>query len=307
MRVAPLVSNIHHFALDDGPGIRTTIFFKGCRLSCPWCHNPESISPLQEIAFHPERCIGCNDCEAACVAHAIDGTSPQKIIRDNCTRCGKCADACPAKSFDVVGKEYAIVDLLEIALRDRLFYETSGGGVTLSGGEPTLHLDYIGRLAQSLKEQNIHVALQTSGLFDLDEARRKLLCSIDLIYFDIKFLDSDLHQQWTGKDNETILKNFTSLLQERGDSVMPRVPLIPGITATQENLSGIARFLRTAGCEQYQLLSYNSGGTGKGPALGLTTSDTIRSIQYNPEEDHGFRTYFSRCFEGTTGSSVAIQ
>jgi len=259
----PLIFDIRRFALDDGPGIRTTVFLKGCPLSCMWCQNPESVQQEVEIAFHHILCIHCGDCEKFCPEHAAQMNYPGRIIRERCVACGVCAEKCPSTALKIVGKRYAGKELVKELLKDRIFYETSCGGVTFSGGEPALHMDYLSDVIRELKKNNIHIALQTSGFFDMQEFRKKLLPSIDLIFYDIKLFDTRKHKEYTGVGNEKIRDNFMSLADYRKEIIVPRTPLVPGITATEENLQQIAKFVRNAGCEKYELLPYNPSGVSK--------------------------------------------
>lgn len=264
----PLISNIHRFTLDDGPGIRTTVFLKGCPLSCIWCHNPESIKAGREIGFHLRSCIKCGDCGAACRDNAIDLNFSERVIRDRCTACGICADACPAKSLYTIGTYYPVDDLVKMLLNDRILYETSRGGVTFSGGEPMLYMDYVGETMKALKEEGVHIVIQTCGMFDLEEFIEKILPYTDLIYYDIKFIDDEEHRRRTGKGNPRILANFMELRKDRDVRIIPRIPLVPGITATEWNIRQIADFLMDAGCDAWELLPYNPGGISKRIAIG---------------------------------------
>ncbi len=293
----PLVCGIRHFALDDGPGIRSTVFFKGCPLSCAWCHNPESMDPGREISFRAGLCIGCGECGRACSRGAIRMDSGERIARDLCDGCGACAEACPATALKVVGIAYTSAGLVEILLKDRVFYETSGGGVTLSGGEPTLSMDFAAEVAKQLKEKGIHVALQTAGIFDFREFREKLLPHVDLIYYDIKILEPRKHETWTGRSNRRIMDNFVELSGSGGIPVIPRIPLVPGITATTENLRRIAEFLRRNGASRYELLPYNSGGIAKRLTLGKDVPAALKSIRWNGKtEDRSRRTFAGTFF-----------
>jgi pyruvate formate lyase activating enzyme len=260
---------MHRWALDDGPGIRTVVFLKGCPLSCSWCHNPEGMRVERESACYPDRCILCGSCKAVCPEAAISDSPSRQIDRGRCSACGRCADSCPAKAIVTIGKGYPLEELLELILRDRHFFAASGGGVTFSGGEPTLRMDYLGAALAALKAENLHTAIQTSGMFDYDNFSRKVLPFSDLIMFDIKFIDAALHARYTGQDNRLILENLRRLTREAGSRVLPRVPLVPGITATEGNLREIASLLAQLGYSRCDLLPYNPAGVEKLRALGM--------------------------------------
>jgi len=193
---------------------------------------------------------------------------PGRICRDMCMTCGRCFEACPALALERMGEHVTPHELVELLVRDRHFYEASGGGVTFSGGEPTLHVDYLEEVLTKLKRQHIHIAIQTCGLFDFEPFSTQLLTKIDLIFYDIKLFDPDLHLRYTGVDNRVILENFVRLTRVAREKIIPRVPLVPGITATRENLSDIASYLRGLGYEGGELLPYNPGGIDKRRALG---------------------------------------
>lgn len=268
----PLVVDVKRGATEDGPGIRTTVFFKGCPMACAWCQNPEAIAPFVEIGFYPRRCIGCDECAEVCPEGAVRTGSVERIDRSKCTRCGLCAQNCPARALREIGKYHEVDSLLEIILRDRVFYTTSGGGVTLSGGEPALWPDFVGKLLRRLKAENIHVVLQTGGCFEYAAFEEAILPWLDAVFFDIKILDRDEHYRHTGKHNDLILENFRRLLEE-GVEVVPRVPLIPGYTISAANLSGIAGFLERCGFRDFPLLPYNSLGSAKWDRLGKPRPD----------------------------------
>jgi pyruvate formate lyase activating enzyme len=256
----PLIVDIKRDSREDGPGIRSVVFFKGCPLRCSFCQNPETQLPGIEVAFSNRECIHCGKCAEACPQRAIDLQLPGRIRRDKCIRCGSCADACPPKGLRIVGTYYSPGELTEILLRDFAFYKHSEGGVTLSGGECTLYPDYLESLLKLLKVNGVHIALETSGYFDFGAFEQKILPYIDLTYFDIKIADSRLHSEYTGRANEPIFDNFRRLLQNKKAKTYPRIPMIPGVTATHENLSAIVDFLCEAGAESVFLLPYNPLG-----------------------------------------------
>jgi len=290
----PLIFDIHHFAFDDGPGIRTTVFLKGCPLSCVWCHNPESERPGPEIAFYPQQCIGCGHCKTICSQHAVSFENPDRIMRTRCTGCGRCSEECPAAALKIIGKYYSPNDLIDILLRDRIFYDTSGGGVTFSGGEPTLYTDYVSEVMQELKRNEVHVAIQTSGMFDLFEFKAKLLPFIDLIFYDIKLFDSREHEYYTGQSNKQILSNLVELCKESGVAIVPTIPLVPTITATAENLTRIAEFLGSTGCSTYELKPYHPGGVSKRLMIGKSVPPNISEKPLKREDQERLKGIFSQ-------------
>ncbi len=255
-----LILEIKGNSLDDGPGIRTVVFFKGCPLNCAWCHNPEAKSTLEELSFDGDECIGCDTCVKVCEAGALDRHNPGYVDRDRCTLCFRCVNTCPAEALTRVGRRMSVEEIVESALRDAPFFRTSGGGVTLSGGEPTLRMEFAGELLQALKGGGIHTLVETCGLFALERFDRLIYPHTDLIYFDLKLMDEAEHRRFCGVSNESILANFSELLgRSRAGAVpvLPRVPLIPGITATDHNLASIATFLRDMGADRVALLAYN--------------------------------------------------
>ncbi|MCL2128364.1 MAG: glycyl-radical enzyme activating protein [Treponema sp.] len=268
----PLITALKRNSLDDGPGIRTTVFFKGCPLSCRWCQNPEAKSALQQIVYEAGNCVGCLECTRSCGSRAIfiksDGTYP--VDRQKCTLCGQCVKACRTGALSFAGTAYGADQLCQKLLKDIVFFKNSGGGVTFSGGEPTLHLEYLSVLSQKLKENGIHLCIETSGFYDNERFERELLPFLDLVYFDIKIIDREKHKKYCGLYNDSILRNFETLFRSKKVKVLPRVPLVPGITAERENLIAIRDFFQSCGAVEIGLLPYNPLWLSKLPGIGAT-------------------------------------
>lgn len=271
MMGAPLIFEIKGNALDDGPGIRTVIFFKGCPLSCAWCHNPEGQISTREISFDSALCIGCDECIDVCTPGALDRGVDGFINRALCDFCGDCIEVCPSGALEFVGREMSVENILADCEKDIPFFKTSGGGVTFSGGEATVHLEYAGALAQRLCEMGVHVLLETCGQYNKKRFDKLLYPHLGSIYFDIKVMDSSMHKKLCGVGNEKILENF-SILQKRcsegGVELLPRVPLIPSMTATQKNLAAIAVYLKNNGVSRVALLPYHPFWEAKPAKLG---------------------------------------
>ena len=270
--------------MEDGSGIRSVVFFKGCPLRCVFCQNPETQSRGAEIAFSGRECIRCGTCAKACSQGAIDLDFPGHIRRDRCIRCGACAAACPGKGLRGIGRYLSPEELTELLLRDLPFYRHSGGGVTLSGGEATLYPDYLDSLLALLKRSRVHVALQTCGYFDYAPFARQVLPYLDVIYYDIKIADPRAHRMHTGMDNQVILENFRWLVDEDRVPVHARIPLVPGVTDGWENLAAIMEFLLGAGARDVELLSYNPLGTEMAACLGRPLPHLSPTFM-NPEEE----------------------
>lgn len=238
-----LIFNIQRFSIHDGPGIRTTFFFKGCSLRCFWCHNPEGRHARPEIQFFPERCIACGECLTRCAHHAHELDKNFHIfIRENCQGCGACAETCYSNALELTGHYVSVEEAMEEILRDRLFYETSNGGVTLSGGEPVLQSDFAQKLLQRCKTEGLHTAIETCGNYPWLELE-KLLPVIDLIMMDLKLMDSVKHRSACGDSNERILANARRLaLTDK--PIIFRIPVVPTVNDSLEEIGAIVKFIQ---------------------------------------------------------------
>lgn len=297
---APLVLEIKGNSLDDGPGIRSVVFFKGCPLSCIWCHNPESKRVPAEISYDRTSCIGCGTCLKNCPEHAIDPAASNFIDREKCTLCFECTEHCPAKALTRVGREMTHEELLKKLLSDKPFYDISGGGVTLSGGEATLCTEWVGLLARRLHENGVRVLIETCGFFNYELAEEQLLPYLDHIFCDIKIIDRDKHKKYCGVYNDVILANFRRMYADRekfGYTIMPRVPLIPDITDTDENLTAIAEYMSSVGVTKTDLLPYNPTWYSKNDKLGLSLHpelENAKSFQSKEKLEHAKEIFIKR-------------
>lgn len=233
------IFNIQRFCVNDGPGIRTTVFIKGCGLDCAWCHNPESKCFERELMFSDSLCIMCKACQAVC-ENGVHSFSEEGhlLSREKCTLCGKCTDICPAEAVEIAGKQMSVDEVLEIVLRDDEFYKNSGGGMTLSGGEPLHSFEFSYELLKAAKEKCVHTCIETSGYADTEKIL-KIARFTDLFLYDFKLSDETLHKKYISVGNKLIKKNLLSL-DKAGKDIILRCPIIPGINDNASHFDGIA-------------------------------------------------------------------
>jgi pyruvate formate lyase activating enzyme len=270
MHLAPvtgLVVRIERGAVHDGPGLRTVVFLQGCPLRCGWCHSPETQSMGPQPLLFGDRCIGCGACVVACptgAARLLDGQTC--VDRSACESCGACAEICPTGARQLSSRRYSAGELLAEVARDRVFFDQSGGGITLSGGEPLLQADFAVALLDGCRRQRIHTAVETCGLAE-PAALLAAAGRADLILFDIKAIDAERHRRLTGTSNERILDNLRALAALRTDIVV-RYPLLPGLNDDEDSLSALGRFAAAEGLRRVDLLPYHRAGIAKYERLG---------------------------------------
>jgi len=276
-----VIFDIQRFALHDGPGIRTTVFMKGCPLRCLWCHNPESQSFEIELSFDESKCDDCATCVQAC-RHGVHALIPEHVVDyGDCQAIGACVEACPSGSLKLIGREVTVEEILDEVLRDRQYFERSGGGLTVSGGEPLSQFNFTYRLLREAKRHGLHTCLDTSGM----TSRERLIVVaefVDLFLYDYKATDAEVHRRLTGVTNRRILSNLAHLY-ETGARIVLRCPLVPGINDTREHLAGIAEVsIRYPNLEGVELLPFHNMGRDKYVQIGrenplkyLPTADDV--------------------------------
>jgi len=261
-----LIFNIQRFSLQDGPGIRTTVFMKGCSLACQWCSNPESQKPSQEIMTHNIRCIACGNCAKACPIGAIaflDGH--REIDWDKCNNCLECARVCPAKAIECIGHYMTVDEVMKKVESDRIFYKNSNGGMTISGGEPLVQPEFVRELFKRCREKGIHTTLDTTGNAPWQNID-SLLKYVDLVLQDIKHMDTGIHKKGTGTGNKLILENARKIAKTK--RIWIRMPLIPGYNDSEVNIKKVAEFASDIGAEKVSVLPYHDLGSSKYADLG---------------------------------------
>lgn len=273
-----LLFDIRKYSINDGPGIRTTLFFKGCPLNCWWCHNPESQSPVPEIMLRPQRCIACGACIDVCPECAILLSNGAVLTnRQTCKACGTCIPLCTAEAREWVGFETTSTAVMEIIKRDIPFYEESGGGVTFSGGEPLVQPDFLAELLDLCHHDHIHTVLDTCG-YAPREVIEQIAPQVDLFLYDLKILDDNMHQRFTGVSNQIILQNLFHL-SDLGSQIIVRIPIVPGINDDRENIERTATYLSgLPNLLRIDILPFHNSGFGKYNGIGRVVSDEILDL-----------------------------
>ena len=260
-----VLTAIQRFSLHDGPGIRSTVFFKGCNMRCAWCHNPETLRVEPEVLYYRSKCVGCGACAQVCPSHRVEGG---KMVYDRaaCADHGACAQVCFSGALEMCGKEYTVQDVLHEVMQDVDYYAQSGGGVTLSGGEVLLQPQFAAELLSALHKEGVHTAIESNLNVDFSTLEA-LLPDLDLVMCDLKLWDEDAHRRWTGAGNARIRENIARLPRS-GKPFIVRTPVIPGVNDSEAEIAAIAGFVgQLPGLAYYELLNFNPLGGSKYQAL----------------------------------------
>lgn len=279
-----LISNIQNYSTKDGPGIRTTVFFTGCNLKCVWCSNPELIEPGIKVMYFENRCRRCGKCAETAVNNSIILTeSGCEIDREKCTNIEECMEVCPYEAYEKSGYEISVQDLYNKLIRDKIFFEQSGGGVTFSGGEAGLQYEFLSEIGAELQKDNIHTALDTAGLITWEKLE-KAINSMNMVLFDIKAYDSRLHRKYTGAGNELILENIKKTADKNKELII-RMVIVPGMNDNIEDIKKRISFIKELGSavKQIDILKYHNLGEGKYKSLGM-----IYSVPKDLYREEGF-------------------
>jgi pyruvate formate lyase activating enzyme len=277
------ILNIQKYSIHDGPGIRTTVFFKGCPLKCIWCHNPESQSFDNELLLYNKRCIGCKDCVETCKYGAIGFENGGiKFNRDKCISCGSCTEKCYAKARELAGKAMTAEEVIDQIKKDSIFYDESGGGVTFSGGEPLSQPDFLLELLEQCKKNEYHTAIDTCG-YGATEIVTAASRMADLFLYDLKSMDDEKHVRYTGVSNKLILENLNAI-SRLGSRIFIRIPLMPGINDDKVNIKATAEVIKnTSGIDQVNILPYHNIASDKYTRLGRQNGSVDIPV---PSEEH---------------------
>jgi|SRR6056297_1961990 len=296
MKNKAIIFNIKRYAIHDGPGIRTTVFFKGCPLNCSWCHNPESKSHKKELFYNQKKCINCFDCVDACNKDALSLVNNKLALkREKCTGCFDCVNVCFNNALQKAGKIYTVDELFNEINKDSVFHEESGGGITCSGGEPMMQIDFLEEFLKVCKNRKVHTAIDTSGYAESDNFKR-ILKYTDLFLYDIKFISETKHKKYTGLGNKKIINNLR-LLKNNNASIRIRIPVIPDINGKDE-INEIIKFVDKIGIKKVDVLPYHQAGINKEYRLGK------QNVKKYKKPDRGYMESIQKKYKN---SDITIQ
>jgi len=287
-----VIFNVQRFSVHDGPGIRTAVFLKGCELRCGWCQNPEGLSAAIRLWHFEKRCLGCGDCIPNCPEKALASGGPSRIVVDQmaCTLCSRCIEVCPSGALAYDGREAEAGEVISEVEKDRVFYQVSGGGVTLTGGEPLRQAEFSAEILRGCRQRGISTAVETALAVE-EGAVDMVRPWVDLFLVDMKLADPEAHRLWTGSSSETVRKNFERLARQ-GANVMARIPLIPDVTATEENLRALGRYVRSvSGQIPIELINFNPLARDKYRRMGIPYCFEGRLSPYSLSEVNNMRGY----------------
>lgn len=299
-----MISAIQRFSIQDGPGIRTTIFFKGCLLKCFWCSNPETQLSYPQLSFRDDKCFGskCCICIFSCKREAIKRERDRLFIfTERCSLCGECIKKCPESNLKIVGEEWSIDDLIKEILKDRIFYKKSGGGITLSGGEPLLQNKFVSQFVRECKRYSIHTIVDTCFAVDWEKIE-ELLEWVDLFYIDLKQLDNKLHIRFTGKSNKSILRNLERMSKKNFlNKVVIRIPFIPGVNSDEITHKKIINYIKKLNSKlTIHLLPYHNLGRKKYRLLGIKKNEKLFRLPTQKEINKVIKLY------GKSGFNISV-
>lgn len=287
-----LIFNIQKFSVHDGPGIRTTVFFKGCPLRCLWCHNPESQNTKKEMLYDRDKCVLCGTCEKVCPKKAIKIENGVLTTDMNkCDFCGECVINCMYGAREIVGKEYTVDEVVNAVLKDKVFYEESGGGVTVSGGEPLMQIDFVEELLKRLKEENVHTAVDTSGAVSFEILERAAKYT-DLFLFDLKVMDDEKHIEYIGASNKNIIENLKKLAKIH-NNINLRMPIIEGVNADVSHIEKVLELIEDLNIKKVNLLPYHDIAKHKYKKLGRIYEEAKMS-KPSDEKMNSFKDMFAK-------------